>query len=214
VVTSGGHSETNRQASCPTGFNPDVDRQLADGGVDAVRADDQVIAARTTVAEFDGGGVALLADPLHRSAQPDRRGVAVRCQDLVQVRAVHSQAAAHVAPQVGQVYVGQQAAAVVAQALMSDLRSALGDGGLQAQCTQGPHCVARQVDAHSGVGPGGCPLDHVGEHAAPPERPSGAETRDPGANHEDAQVGAAVTSDAVRHDGVMFWLTRNRLSGS
>jgi hypothetical protein len=110
----------------------------------------------------------------------------VGCQDLVQVRAVQCEAWPDVAPQVGQIDVGQQAAPVIAQALVPDQRSPLGDRGLQAQSAQRPRRVAWQVDPRPGVRPGGFPLDHVGGETAPPERSGGAETRDPGADHENA----------------------------
>ena len=48
-----------------------------------------------------------------------------------------------------------------------------------------------------------------------PERSGGAQTADPGADHEHAQAGADHFCPlAVSVDGSMFWLARNRLSGS
>ena len=59
--------------------------------------------------------------------------VAVRSEHLVQVGTVQREAGADITPQCGEVDVGQQAAAVVAEALMSDQRSPLGNRGLQAK---------------------------------------------------------------------------------
>jgi hypothetical protein len=192
-----------------------ADGEPADRGVDAAGADDQVVVAGGAVAELDGYGVVALAELLQRYAHPDRHGIAVGCQDLVQVRTVQRQAGADVAPQGGEVDVGQQAAPVVANSLVRDQRCPFGGRGLQAQSTQRPGRVGWQVDARPGVRPGGFPLDDVGGETALPERSGGAETADPGADHEDAQAGADHFSPlAVSVDGSMFWLERNRLSGS
>jgi hypothetical protein len=107
----------------------------------------------------------------------------------MQVGAVQREAGADITPQRGEVDVGQQATAVIAEALIRDQRSALGNRGLQAQSPQRPRRVARQVDACTSVRPGGFPLDHVGGESALSERSADAETGDAGADHENAQTG-------------------------
>jgi len=69
--------------------------------VDTVGADDQVVAAGAAVVELDGYGLVLLAEPLQRYTHPDRHGIAMGCQDLVQVGAVQGEAGADIAPQGG-----------------------------------------------------------------------------------------------------------------
>jgi hypothetical protein len=76
-----------------------ADGEPADRGVDAVGADDQLVVAGGAVAELDGDGVVPLAELLQRYAHPDRHGIAVGCQDPVQVRVVQRQALADIAPQ-------------------------------------------------------------------------------------------------------------------
>src|ERR671912_2041451 len=69
-----------------------ADGELANRGVDTVGADDQVVAAGAAVVELDGYGAVLLAEPLQRHTHPDRHGIAMECQDLVQVGAVQGEA--------------------------------------------------------------------------------------------------------------------------
>ena len=130
----------------------------------------------------------VLAEPPHRYDPSGSALVAVRCQDLVQVRAVQREAGADVPPQGGEVDVGQQAAPVVAEALVG-----ISEPARQPRTPSQEHAApvprCRQVDARPGVRPGGFPLDHVGGETALPERSGGAETGDPGADHENAQTG-------------------------
>ena len=91
-----------------------------------------------------------------------------------QVRAVDRQTGADVAPQGGQVDVGQQATAVVAQTLVGDQRASLGNCGLQAESTKRPCRVTRQVDSRTGVCPAGLLLDHVRGETALAKRSGGA----------------------------------------
>jgi hypothetical protein len=71
--------------------------------VDAVGAEDQVVAAGAAVVELDRHGLVLLAESLQRYAHLDRHGIAVGCQDRVQVRAVQGETGSDVAPEGGEV---------------------------------------------------------------------------------------------------------------
>ena len=73
----------------------------------------------------------MLAEPPHLSTHPDRHWLAVKCQHLVQIRAVHRQTRTDLRLQCCQVDVCQQSTSVVAQTLVGDQRAALGNRGLQ-----------------------------------------------------------------------------------
>ncbi len=157
--------------------------------MDAVGADDQVVAVGGGVAELDGHPVVVLAEPLHRETHTDVHRVAVGCQDLVQVGTVQREAGADVAPQVGEVDVGQQASPMVAEALAGDQRSPLGYRRLQTEGTQRPCRVARQIDTRPGVRPSRLTLHHLGGEAPQAEGPGSAQPRDPCADHQNPQGG-------------------------
>ena len=92
--------------------------------------------------------------------------------------------------------------------------------------------IAREVDARPGVRPDRVALDDVSGEPTLAERSGGAETSDPGADHENSQTGAVTPTYGVSHRmsaaawsrasmlstagvrGSMFWFARNRLSGS
>ena len=109
------------------------------------------------------------------------------------------EAGADVPPQRGEVDLGEQPAPMVAEPLVCDQCSSFGNRRLQTECTQRPSRVAWQVDARPDGRPGGFPLDHLGGEPPVPERSGDAETRDPGADHENARTGPATSTGAVSH---------------
>lgn len=106
---------------------------------------------------------------------------------------------ADVAPEGGQVDGCQQATAVVTQALIRNQRTALGNRGLQAECTQGTCRITWQVNARTRVCPCHFLLDHVGRKATLPKGSCSAETGDTRADHENAQTGTEASTAPNGH---------------
>ena len=155
--------------------------------------------ASAAVVELDNHSPVLLRERLRRYTQPNWHGITVECQDFVQVGTVEGEAGAHVAPHGSYIDVGQQVAAVVAHALVWDQCRAFDHGGFEVKGTQRPRGVAWEVDSGSGRRPGGLPLNHFRGEPALSECSSGTETRNPGADHENAQAGTVVAPGAVSH---------------
>ena len=87
--------------------------------MDAIRTDNQVIVAGRAVGEADQRRLAVL-EVGHRQTEPDVHGSSRIEQGLVQRRAMDRHAAADTGPQPVDVDVGEQAAAVVKEALPPD----------------------------------------------------------------------------------------------
>ena len=71
----------------------------------------------------------------------------MECQDFVQVGTMQGEARAYVAPHRGYVDVGQQVAAVVADALVWDQCRMFHHGGFEIKGTQRLRGVAREIDS-------------------------------------------------------------------
>ena len=137
---------------------PWVDGQPPDRRAQPVGADDQVVAATAAVIEADlDGPVEVLQRP-DGAAQLHRHALA---EDLVQLGPRQGQAGTDAPPQLMQVDVGEQAPAVVEEALTGDPGPMGGHSALQAQGPQGTDAVGGQVDAGPGDTPAGFPFDHL-----------------------------------------------------
>ena len=128
--------------------------------MDAVRADDQVVAAGRAVGEAHSrrGAVFHVRD---RGAESDRRLGVGLAKHLVQRRAVDRQAAADTVPEPVDVDVGQATTTMVEEALPPDRIRARRNGRSDAELTQSPHGIAGQVQAGAGRVPLGHALDDL-----------------------------------------------------
>jgi hypothetical protein len=95
--------------------------------LDAVSGDDEVLVATGSVAELDGDDVLLVSDALH--GQPETDGHVACCleQQFGQVGAMNREAWPDGPPELGDVDLEEQPAALVAEALSWDLDGPGGD---------------------------------------------------------------------------------------
>ena len=155
----------------PMGSIPKSDGELADLGMDPIGAEHEVVLAGAAIVELDSHNPVFLSERPQRYTQPDCHGITMECQDFVQVGTMQGEARAYVAPHRGYVDVGQQVAAVVANALVWDQCRTFHHGGFEIKDTQRLRGVAREVDSSPARRPRGLPLDNVRGEPALSERP-------------------------------------------
>ena len=156
--------------------------QPPDRRVQPVGPHDQVVLALAAVVEADPDGPVELLQRPDGPAQPHRQAVA---QDLVEVGAGHGQAGAGIPPELAQVDLDQQPAAVVQHPLALDGGGPGRHRRLQAERPQGADAVGGQVHAGPGVRPAGLPLDQLGREPGPAQRPGQRQPGQPGPNDQD-----------------------------
>jgi hypothetical protein len=100
---------------------------------DSVRADHEVVLARTSVAELDRESPVPLAEAADASSHPEWDFASPVEQDRMEVCALEREAGPDAAPQLRDVHLDEQPAAVVADALPGNHDSSLRDGLLEPQ---------------------------------------------------------------------------------
>ena len=171
--------------------------ERADGGVDAVGADDQVVASVRAVGERRSRRLARL-ERRHRGTEPDVHVLRRVQQHVVQRRPLECDAATDACPVPLDVDLRQHPAAPVEEALPRDPVRPARDGCAEAELGECPDGVAGQVEARAGAVPALRPLDHekVVDVSAQAER---AGQREPGDPRTDDQHTHALGAYAHPH---------------
>lgn len=158
--------------------------------MDAVRADDEIVAASRAVGEADPRRSAVF-ELRHRCAEPNRDLCDRLTQRLVQCRSMDRHAAADAVPKTVDVDVGKQTAAVVEEALPPDRVRARRQSRSDAELIQCPYGVSRQIQAGAGRLPFGHPLNDLDVDVALIQSAGQRETGNTGTDDQHAH---AVTS--------------------
>ena len=119
--------------------------------MDPVGPDHEVVLVAGAVAELGRDLAVALDEPIQRHTDADRRVIGSLAQRAVQLGAMERETRSDAVPELADVDIGEQSAAVVEEALSRDLDRSLGDFGVEAECAQSASGVPGQVDAGSRV---------------------------------------------------------------
>ena len=164
VVISGGRAVTNRQPTWPTarGTARGLEREPADGAVDPVGADNEIVIAARSVAALDGDDAVALRHAVHGLPEADLHVAGRLEQQSVELGSMNRQAWPDGAPELRDVDLAQQPAAVIAEALARYLDGTARNLRVEAERAQGARGVPGQIHAGTGGPPRGLALDHLG----------------------------------------------------
>jgi hypothetical protein len=193
-VSSGGREEAPADLADGLGQRRGLEGEPADGASDAVGGDDEIVVATGSVAELDGDEAVLESDAVH--GQPEADGHVARRleQQFVQVGPMNHEAWPDGPPELGDVDLEEQPAALVAEALPWDLDGPGGDTRLEPERTEGASGVAGQIHSGTGRPPRRFAFDHL-------ERDAGAaraSARAPSRRSRPRRSGRAVRSPLHR----------------
>jgi hypothetical protein len=145
----------------------------------------------------------LLPERSNVSSHPDRHPASPLEQYGVEVYSRERETRSDAVPQLREIDLDEQPAAVVADQLARDRHSSVGHCLFEAQGTQRAGGVPGQVDTRPGLVPGGLPLDHLDGESSLGERLGGRESGETSPDDEDSCLGhvgwrLAVGPPAVR----------------
>jgi hypothetical protein len=165
--------------------------------VDPVRPDHEIVFAARSVAELDRDDAVALCEALDRERDTDGHVTRRLPQERVQLGPMYREARPDGCPQLGDVDLEQQPAAVVAEALARDLDCSRGDLCLQAEDTEGADSVAGQIDPGACMAPCRFALDHLDRDAGPRDH---GRQRQPGDTAADDQHAPPIGHRRARSD--------------
>ena len=146
-----------------------TDREAADGRVDAVRADNEVVGAGRAVGEAHPLRLIVVIKLCRREAESERNLSAPRANGLMQRRSANRDTTCDAVPVAANVDVGEPAAAVVEKPLSHDRVRASSQFLPEPELAERSDAVARQVQAGAARLPRGHPLDDFGRDVPLPE---------------------------------------------